>query len=258
MTHRTALLALLLAGCAQLTPISVARELREAQSAFSEAAAAENALALEQPGPAGAAAASASTGYAVAARIAAELRAARRPALEREGLYCPTVTLEALALWRLGRGEAACALARAEPLCLAPDAAARDRVLLVALPGLVAVDEADALTRDGERDYAAVHGRVSEAREQLRAAGRLASDRSLATYLVMSELAALAAWRQALFDEGLDPAQQAAARTELDAARDELMARYRALACASGNREFAARSLDYWNALFGSSETCRP
>src|SRR5262245_61430302 len=141
MTHRTALLALLLAGCAQLTPISVARQLREAQSAFSEAAAAENALPLERPGPAGAAAASASTGYAVAARIAGELRSAQRPALEREGLYCPAVTLEALALWRLGRGEAARALARGEPPCLGPDAPARDRVLLAALPGLVASEE---------------------------------------------------------------------------------------------------------------------
>jgi hypothetical protein len=136
------LAAVLATGCAGVN------RLREAQEAFNQAAAAENALRLDHleghqtDDGTLVALAAAGTGYASALLSLERMDAGDVAQLKRDGLWGNALTLKALAEWRLGLYDKARATA-AEALQTAGDQIQpRDRALLRALPGLIKNDEA--------------------------------------------------------------------------------------------------------------------
>ena len=244
------LLALLCDGCTFVTSVSTTRRLREAQESFSSAAAAENAARFQGAADA-AVVGGASSGYALAAATARELREKNAKDLQSDGLYCSALTVEAMARWRLGERQEARNLAVSDPTCVDPNAPPRDRSLLIALPGLVQADDVYVLSHDPARDYTKVRANVQGALDKLRNASRAADPADpVQLYLAMSELAVLANWKPALFFPSLP--QQAEARTDFNNERAKVLEGYKALACPIGQKA----SVEYWAALLGSAATC--
>ena len=253
-----AAIAALATACSFATSVSVTRQLREAQESFSSAAAAENAartqkMTLAETGAGGAALGSAASGYALAAQIARGLRENEASTLERDGLFCPALTVEAMSLWRLGKRDDARTLAENAGPCRGVDAPPRDRTLLLALPGLVEADDAYRLSRDGVHNYETVKANVMGALGKLEDAAADATPRQpVYVYLLTSQLAVLRTWSEAIKSEGLvDPEQSAEFQAYKDK-RDELLREYRSVVCDLGSPE----SLDYWSTLLGSRRTC--
>jgi hypothetical protein len=248
------LVALLCVGCTFFSSVSTTRQLREAQDAFSAAAATENAARLQTTAPDPSALGSGSGGYAQAAEIAGQLRANNEADLRRDGLYCSALAVEAMARWRLGQRDKARTLAAADPACTGPDAYPRDRTLLLALPGLVQADDAYALTRDSVPNYDTVEANVLGAIDKLQGAAAAAGpDAPVATYLAMAQLAVLRTWSDAIFTEKLPPDQQQKAQKHFAEEREKALGRYMSIACPIGQKA----SVDYWSALLGSTTTCR-
>jgi hypothetical protein len=247
------LVALLCGGCTFFSSVSTTHQLRQAQDAFSSAAAIENAARVQTTAPETTALGSGSGGYAQAAESAGQLRANNEPDLRRDGLYCSALTVEAMARWRLGQRDKARTLAASDAACTGPDAYPRDRTLLLALPGLVQADDAYALTRDGVPNYDKVEANALGAIEKLQqAAGAAGPDAPVATYLAMAQLAVLRTWGDAILSEGLPSDQQDRALKRWEQERDRALTRYKKIACPIGQKA----SVDYWSALLSSTDTC--
>jgi hypothetical protein len=131
------------AGCANIN------HLREAQDAFNQAAAAENALRFESTSPiadsASAAAAtwsSARNSYSSALLSIEKLASGDEQRLRANGLWGTTLTLKAISQWRLGMSDKALATVDEARASASDQINPRDQALLLALPGLIKSDQA--------------------------------------------------------------------------------------------------------------------
>lgn len=226
-------------GCAAVN------HLRDAQDAFSNGAALENAARLDSAASFSNLAARGS--YASALQSLDQISDKQRKTLEKEELWGAALTLKALAEWRLGKYD--------EALSTADDAQAlkeqlfpRDAALLNALPALVAIDLAHAriaaaesgtlekgLAFDGGKDAAG--NNVPGVKERLvgsdgkgGAVAILASaramvdkDHSLQSYLILAQLAgfrnykvAVESLTEAPFVPSADPARVIAKKNLVD------------------------------------------
>lgn len=214
-----------LSGCVTINAID---HLREAQDAFSQAAAQENSARVageEGSGETLAALASARSGYASTLHSLDQIDDDAQTALTEQKLWGSAVTLRSLAQWRLGQHDAALkSLDDADKLKeqLFP----RDAALLTALPALVATDSAYATITaafggsEAERAFALNGGTNAEgltvtgAKERLvgtdgkgGAVGQLAVARGqvddkhpLQLYLIQAQLAAYRNYKVAVQD----------------------------------------------------------
>jgi tetratricopeptide (TPR) repeat protein len=183
------LAAVLTAGC------TTVNHLREAQDAFNQGAAAENAqrLAGSPPKDALAGLTAVRTSYASALLSLDKLSDSDEKSLRADGLWGTALTLKALCQWRLGFYDKALAVA-AEATGIVPEQIyPRDQALLLALPGLVKTDQAyDKILRKQSFDevkelLVGSRGAVANFQSARGAVGR---DHPLQSYLIQAQLAA--------------------------------------------------------------------
>ena len=194
-------MALLLAGCAEVN------YLRDAQSAFSEAARMENQLRtsgttnievndlLQEP--------EIRAGYASAIASIAKLDSDQIASLKSDKLWGVVLCIKAMSYWRLGNYDEMEKIAK-EAQGIKDEIYPRDRALLLALPGLRRVDEAHAIvaapvegkdnaekTKVKEERLKAVDRLVKNASDILTEARQSVSEEhSVRSYLLQAELAA--------------------------------------------------------------------
>jgi hypothetical protein len=217
-----ALAALALAACQ--TP----RQIREAQSAFNEAARAENAdrVAATDSSSMLLSSESAVGGYRVSLGLVQRELGEHEADLREDGLLGTALMLEALSLWRIADLDGDPSTSRALDAAVADlqqRAAAhepgivlgpRDAALLVALPGLrdhdLGMRQAEyARAKDYFESALAVY-------EKALAEPSLPANHSLRSYLQLSELATLRAWKDTAFaSESLPTAERAAVEKSL-------------------------------------------
>ena len=131
------LLVVLAAGCASVN------RLREAQDAFNQAAAVENAQRFDaSPSDAAASLAAPRSGYASALLSLSKLEPNDEKILRQDGLWGTTLALKALCQWRLGQFQQALASAAEARKTAGDQLYPRDRAVLEALPGLIKTDQA--------------------------------------------------------------------------------------------------------------------
>ena len=136
------LLVALAAGCASVN------RLREAQDAFNQAAASENALRFDSTQPLGSASDApaswsvARNGYASALLSLEKIDTEDQKRLRADGLWGTALTLKALSQWRLGLFSKAIATAEEAERSAGDQIYPRDRAVLAALPGLIKTDQA--------------------------------------------------------------------------------------------------------------------
>lgn len=129
--------AVLIAGCVNIN------RLREAQDAFNQAAAAENALKFDTSAhDAVASLGGVRSGYASALLSLEQLNGANQRKLQADGLWGTALTLKALTQWRLGMFDQALATAQQARESASDPMYPRDRAVLAALPGLIKTDQA--------------------------------------------------------------------------------------------------------------------
>jgi tetratricopeptide (TPR) repeat protein len=237
-TFVAALAALALVACQ--TP----RQIREAQSAFNEAARAENAdrVASTDSGSMLLASESAASSYRVALGLVQRELDEHEAELREDGLLGTALMLKALALWRIAdldgdpssSRELDAAVSELQERAAANEPGVvlgpRDAALLVALPGL---RDHDLGLRQAE--YARAKGYFESALavyEKALADPSLPANHSLRTYLQLSELATLRAWKDAAFTNEELPTQ------ERDAVEKSLLERSK---CVAEQLEPAAR-----------------
>lgn len=211
-------LILLLAGCG----VSHIQTLREAQMAFSQAADVENRQRLGDTA-ALADATAAATNYRLAAKMLDDLIATKRAELQQDDLLCTAMTIQAMSLWRLGDHEKAMTIAttaqdQCTPAAGAPSSTPRDRALLRAIPGLVRIDQAKAKadnTTPGEFD--SVQKLIQDAQRDLSAARAIVPpNHPVQAYLLLSQLAGIRVWQEAILKEKLTGETQANARKAVE------------------------------------------
>lgn len=132
------LLVALAAGCASVN------RLRDAQDAFNQAAAAENALRFDtKAADAATSLLSVRGGYTKALVSLEKLENTKEQRqLSRDGLWGTALTLKALTQWRLGQFEGAITNAELARTAAGDQIYPRDLAILIALPGLVKTDQA--------------------------------------------------------------------------------------------------------------------
>lgn len=181
-------IALGLVGCAEVN------HLREAQSAFSEAAQAENAI-RTQIVPNVAAASSIGLGYSSVITNLDSLSAKDTSRLKKQGLWGNVLVLKAMAYWRLNKYQRAFETAK-EASGLKKDLGTRDRVMAEILPQLIGSDEKleklnDESTlkidKDTEGEYEATFRLAMEKVEI--AQSKLAANHPMQRYLTTTHLA---------------------------------------------------------------------
>ena len=133
-----ALLAVIIAGCASTN------RLREAQDAFNQAAAAENALRFDaKASDAVTSLGAVRSGYASALLSLDKLENSKDESrLRSDGLWGTALTLKALTQWRLGQFDKAIATADLAKQNAGNQTYPRDQAVVAALPGLVKTDQA--------------------------------------------------------------------------------------------------------------------
>lgn len=268
-------LALSFSGCLTVTVQ------RDFQTALSEVAAEENRLRYGAPEPFG----------PVEKRMVLQkyhdlvvsidaLDRSQITALRTDGLYANTLALKAIALWRLGRHDAAEA-ARDEALAEGPDP--RDRLFLDALPGLIANDQAFAEIAlpvpDDPAERTARYDRIEErlwfayrsferSLAELRAT-QLAGE-NLETYLLISSLGSFANLKNGygrLIDSETFPlagvCQPAPVKIDLAALRCDMHLKLERLDAAAGAAgiEDAGRFTARWRnatGITGAPADCTP
>jgi len=201
-----------LAGCQN------ARTLRDAQNAFNEGARLENerlyesafkqyGLNVNSQNDIGApSVARPEPHYAAALEILRSIDTAGNADLRQNGLLGTKETLQALCLWKLGRGAEAISLAEAALGNLDAENEPRDWVIARALPALVINDEAyakipDAFTSKDEAKFRDVDNRLltadNSAKSYIDGATGRAKDRPIEIWLLQVELAIYTNWLKA-------------------------------------------------------------
>jgi hypothetical protein len=185
-------------GCASVN------HLREAQDAFNQAAANENALRFDTRAPDAAAGIIAvRSGYASALLSLEKLEGSKEQAqLRGDGLWGTALILKALAQWRLGQFDKAIATADEARQNASEQIYPRDRAVMTALPGLVKTDQAyDKILRTNTT-LAEVEGLLIGDRGALtdiqRARTQADRDHPVQGYLLQAQLAAYRNYQIAL------------------------------------------------------------
>jgi len=275
--RRIATLAIVVAGTLLSACVSHIDQLREAERTFSRAAEMEN---RERYGEAQVARAvdSYTASYQVVARGLDRLIRERTSDLRSDNLLCTAYTLQALSLWRIHDREAAVRQARAglATACVegAPGAVRavtpRDRALLVALPGLAAIDESNELLvrADHAAPAAARMSAYHRIRDNIDAAGRhlddaerpLAADHPIRAYFGLSRMGAARIRTQAVqklvFGPEVTAERDVEFKASAEAARGAWEQYRRLLHCRAPAGEDPARvkeGLDGWRRALGLS-----
>jgi len=185
-----ALLALIIAGCASTN------RLREAQDAFNQAAAAENALRFDaKAADAVTSLGAVRSGYASALLSLDKLENSKdQTRLRNDGLWGTALTLKALTQWRLGQFDKAIATAELAKQNATEQTYPRDQAVVAALPGLVKTDQAYSkilLTNSSLTDVEALligaNGAVANIQ---RGREHVEKDHPVQVYLLQAQLAA--------------------------------------------------------------------
>ncbi len=206
-----------LCGCG----VSHIRALREAQTTFSQAAELDNRMRFDGPQEMGE---SPAAGYRLAAAEIQQLIERKGSDLKKDNLLCTAVAIRALSLWKLGDYENALAASK-ESGCVQESAAdctqagsvpCRERAVLTALPALIMVDQAFAVannstqcgapeTRDAcDREYRRVKESATQADRQIEVARKtVPENHPVQVYLVVSQLAAVRAWQDAVTNKSM-------------------------------------------------------
>lgn len=184
-----ALVVVLADGCATVN------RLREAQDAFNQGAAAENAQRLV-PGTAAdtlTSLTSVRTSYATALQSLEKLSDDERKSLRDDGLLGAALTLKALCQWRLGEYDKALATVVDAKKDTPEQIYPRDQALLLALPGLIKTDQAydKTLKKESFGDIkellVGTSGAVSDIQK---ARGAVGDKHPVQIYLIQAQLAA--------------------------------------------------------------------
>jgi tetratricopeptide (TPR) repeat protein len=193
-----ALLVGLAAGCASIN------HLREAQDAFNQAAATENALRFDtKASDAAAGLIAVRSGYASALLSLEKLEDSKEQAqLRNDGLWGTALTLKALTQWRLGQFDKAIATADQAKQNAGDQVYPRDQAVMMALPGLVKTDQAyDKIVRSNttlvevEGLLIGERGAVTDIQ---RARTQTDKDHPVQVYLLQAQLAAYRNYQVAL------------------------------------------------------------
>jgi hypothetical protein len=214
--------------------------LREAQESFNQAAAAENNLRFDdqlQEGPVQGQLASNTAiqnGYASALLSLGKIEQQDVERLKSDKLWGNVLALKALAQWKLGLLDQARQTATEAQQAGADQLLPRDQALLMALPGLIKVDEAFAALQRVPADPSAAQRATALQNVQLLVSdavtaidkGRVAAGAThpVQVYLIQAELAALRnlQFAQQTFGEGDDRALPAAKRSDAQRLLKEL------------------------------------
>lgn len=188
----------LASGCASIN------HLREAQDAFNQAAASDNALRFDsKASDAAAAIIAVRSGYASALLSLEKLESSKQQAeLRNNGLWGTALTLKALTQWRLGQFDKAVATADQARQNAGDQIYPRDQAVVTALPGLVKTDQAyDKIFRQNttltEVEGLLIGERGAVADIQ-RARAQTDKDHPVQVYLVQAQLAAYRNYQVAL------------------------------------------------------------
>jgi len=248
-------LAVMASGCASVN------RLREAQASFNEAAAEDNKLrfdaALHERASAAALVQNTTiqNGYASALLSLDKLDARDVGRLKQDKLWGNVLALKALAQWRLGLLDKALVTAREVQQAGADQVLARDRALLLALPGLIKTDEAFAALQRLPAAPDAPQRAATLVNVQLLIAdagraldqGRAAADvgHPVHVYLIQAKLAALRNLQSARERLG-----EGAGRTLSEVERDEVKRLVKDLKCRTDRLEGKPDVTSYWVGRF--------
>ncbi len=183
---------LVFVACGCVTHI---QQLREAQTQFNMAATAENRARLGDPGEALLSTGEATTSYRMAVKIVSELLEKNKSNLAKDRLLGTAYTIKAMAEWRLGDYGSAMktvsdALGNSKAKVFE-----RDRILLLAIRGLVKNDQAFHHMMKKDYPYADLKRLLRDSLANLNTALSQAPRGSkIRLYILLSELAALKNW----------------------------------------------------------------
>ena len=260
----TVLLTLAAAFSLAACGVSHIQTLREAEQTFSRAAEMDNRERLEGSG-AMALAGGAASGYRLAARMVSDLVVEKGSELKQDNLLCTAYLIEAMSLWRLGEDAAAAEAAKQGEAC-APAGAAqaavpRDRALLHAVPGLIRIDQADALARNGtasDKEFERGKTEIDKALDILKKAeDMVAPDHPVKGYLLISELAALRVWQVAITREKLVDPQRSQEQVAFNGQAEKTWLAYRYYLKCHLNRE-EDTGVTNWQQLFQLKKPPQP
>lgn len=190
------------------------RALRDAEVVFNRAAETDNRERFDAPNgilnSAGALA-----DYRIASRLLDDLIKNQNAKLKEDGLLCTAIALQGLSKWRSGDHEAAISAVRSNAAqeCTTASAvqtAPRDAAIIRAVPGLIRIDQANAMVENQTlREEAAIEKLIADAHADLSAAMMLlTADSPMREYLIVSHLAAARVMQQSIERENVaEPAR---------------------------------------------------
>lgn len=243
-----ALLLTLAAGCASVN------RLREAQDAFNQAAAAENALRFDaKPSDAIGGLVSVRSGYASALLSLGKLAHSKDEAqLRKDGLWGTALTLKALSQWRLGQFDQAIATAQLARETAGSQIYPRDLALITALPGLVKTDQAYDKALRTNTTLAEVEGLLIGERGAVAniqsARGQVDKDHPVQVYLIQAQLAAYRNF-QVAFDYLKQHQETVPATHPARAAANEQLKELRRLFTLEQRGQAGLDLINYWVVL---------
>jgi hypothetical protein len=240
------------------------RTLREAQDTFSRAAETENSQRLNTNAPIASLGESAS-GYRVAAQMVDDLVESKGNELRKDNLLCTAYVVQAMSLWRLGEHDAAVLVAEHGKNCgpelPAKDTTPRDRAVLHAIPGLVRIDQANALALNqtvSEAEFDKAKREIDRALIILGEAERTASnDHPVRAYLMISKLAALRVWQVAITREKLVDPKRSQQLSAFNQQAEKIWLVYRHFVKCQLDRD-SDPSVEKWRVLLGISTQSTP
>ena len=185
------LLFLLVTGC-----VSHVQQLREAQDEFNRGATLENEIRFDPRKADAAALGNVTASYRLALNALNDLTNQKREELEKDNLIGVAYTLKALAEWRLGDYAATLDTVNAAKDYPQGVLYPRDRILLMALRGLVKNDQAFKLMVDKKGSYEQIKTLLTEALQNIdEVMPALAPGDNLRVYLTMARLGVLKNWQ---------------------------------------------------------------
>jgi hypothetical protein len=197
--------AVLAGGCG----VKHIQSLRDAEVVFNRAAETDNRERFDAPSgilnSAGALA-----DYRMASLLLDDLINKQQAKLKEDGLLCTAIALQGLSKWRSGDHDAAISAVRSNGAqeCTTTSAAKtapRDAAIIRAVPGLIRIDQANAMVENQTlREEAAVEKLIADAHTDLSAAMMLlTADSPMREYLIVSHLAGARVMQQSIERENV-------------------------------------------------------